>query len=161
MQATLIVVGGVHNGKKIPLTVADFLIGRDATCHLRPNSKDVELQHCVLRARDDLLYLHDGGRGTRCNGRWLIGGELQLLDGDKLQIGPLTFQLALTTPVVPAQPKLDTDSLLVVEDQDTGLRPAVGQPSTKASAEETAVIPAPPPVKTDKHLDSHEVLCLS
>ena len=57
MAVTLIVQKGVHRGKRIPITVAEFLIGRDPECHLRPSSKDVQWLHCAIVTRDGVAFL--------------------------------------------------------------------------------------------------------
>ena len=38
MKISLVVAQGVHTGKVIPVTAAEFVIGRDPQCHLRPAS---------------------------------------------------------------------------------------------------------------------------
>lgn len=99
MQLSLLVVGGVHHGKEIPITVSEFRIGRDAKCHLRPASDDVSRMHCALVVRpDDRVFLRDYGssNGTILNRRMLVHGEVQLEDGDTIEVGPLMFKLRLT-----------------------------------------------------------------
>ena len=161
MQANLIVVGGVHSGRKIPLHVAEFLIGRDASCHLRPSSKDVEPQHCAILSRNQALYLRDAGHGTRCDGRLLIGGELQLRDGDTLEVGPLAFRLAIDAAVILSVEKVDAQEFLVPTAHDTVHR-AGAAPGGEQSPDETAIIdmPSAPPVPTGPLEDSNEIICL-
>ncbi len=96
MQVTLTVVGGVHDGKQIPITVNEFRIGRDAKCHLRPASEDVSRNHCAIIIRpDQRLFLRDYGssNGTILNQRLLVHGEVQLENGDMIEVGPLMFRL--------------------------------------------------------------------
>jgi pSer/pThr/pTyr-binding forkhead associated (FHA) protein len=108
MQVILTVVGGIHNGRQIAITVPVFLIGRDPACHLRPASPEVSRQHCAIVLREQRAFLRDYGsrNGTTVNHRVLMHGELQLEDGDLIEVGPLVFKVALseaaTTEVAPA-----------------------------------------------------------
>ena len=113
MQVHLSVAGGIHDGRKIPINVPEFLIGRDPKCHLRPASNDVSRLHCAIVIRSGIVFLRDYGssNGTYLNKRMLVHGELQLENGDLIQVGPLTFQLVIT-----------------------------GEPAVKPSADETATI---------------------
>jgi pSer/pThr/pTyr-binding forkhead associated (FHA) protein len=120
MQVLLTVVGGVHHGRKIPIPGPEFLIGRDAKCHLRPASADVSRQHCAILIRQDKVFLKDYGssNGTILNRRMLVHGELQLEDGDNIQVGPLTFMVNISAasakkpdePVI--SPLLPTDNII-------------------------------------------------
>jgi hypothetical protein len=117
MQKTLVTLGGMYHGKVIPLLVSEFRIGRDSKCHLRPASTDISRLHCAITTRPDgRMFIRDFGSacGTIVNQRYLIGGELELHDGDVLEIGPLMFRFhvqaametspaseATTAPMVP------------------------------------------------------------
>jgi pSer/pThr/pTyr-binding forkhead associated (FHA) protein len=95
MQKSLVALGGMNHGKVIPLIVNEFRIGRDAGCHLRPASTDVSRLHCAIMTKPDgRVFIRDlsSANGTIVNERYLIGGELQLHDGDVLEIGPLMFR---------------------------------------------------------------------
>src|SRR5438093_1247768 len=112
MQATLIVVGGIFDGRILPLKGPEFTVGRDSTCHLRPSSNEVGHQHCAFVLRDERVCLRDGGssHGTRINGRRLLGGELELKNGDTIKVGPLTFRLSLVVEsFAPAASSTETD----------------------------------------------------
>src|SRR5262249_30045201 len=69
---------------------------------VRPNSDWVSRQHCMLRVSEDGVYLRDLGsrNGTLVNGSRLKG-ECRLEHGDKLQVGPLVFQLVLDAEAGP------------------------------------------------------------
>jgi predicted component of type VI protein secretion system len=98
MQLFLVVVGGVHHGREIPIPVTEFRIGRDAKCHLRPASDDVSRMHCALiQHPDGRVFLRDYGssNGTILNRRMLVHGEMQLEDGDTIEVGPLMFRLKI------------------------------------------------------------------
>jgi len=95
MRVSLTVaVPGDMEGKQIPVTIAEFLIGRDPACHLCPGSPRVGKRHCALLVRHNKVFLKnfDHATGTYVNDR-RIDGEVQLMHGDLLKIGPLLFQL--------------------------------------------------------------------
>jgi pSer/pThr/pTyr-binding forkhead associated (FHA) protein len=96
MKISLVVAQGVHTGKVIPVTSADFVIGRDPQCQLRPASPAVSKQHCALSARDGKVYLRDCGstNGTFLNDEQ-IAGEREVKTGDRLRVGPLEFDLRI------------------------------------------------------------------
>lgn len=97
MTVTLTVMGGKHNGRQIPVHVPEFRIGRDQRCHLRPNSPDVSRFHCAIIQRPKGVFIKDYGskNGTLVNHRLLQGGELQLQDGDIIEVGPLAFIVSI------------------------------------------------------------------
>jgi pSer/pThr/pTyr-binding forkhead associated (FHA) protein len=96
MKISLVVAQGVHAGKVIPVTSADFVIGRDPQCQLRPASPAVSKQHCAVSARDGKVYLRDCGstNGTFLNDEQ-IAGEREVKTGDRLRVGPLEFDLRI------------------------------------------------------------------
>jgi len=114
MQVSLTVVGGVHDGRKIGINVPEFLIGRDAKCHLRPASNDVSRLHCAIVIRQGIVFLRDYGssNGTYLNKRMLVHGELQLEDGDLIQVGPLTFRIAIASEPSPRPSPEDASVIL-------------------------------------------------
>jgi len=87
----LLVVGGVHDGRAIPLRTP-FLIGRATDCHLRPASAAVSLRHCAIEDREGQVFIQDLGstNGTFINDDRL-NSDCPLRDGDELCIGPLRF----------------------------------------------------------------------
>jgi predicted component of type VI protein secretion system len=93
MTVNLIVLSEVHQGRRIPVAVPEFLIGRDPNCHLRAASSDVGRLHCAIVTKRGRVFLRDESRteGTLLNRRLLLGGEVQLVDGDHIAIGPLLF----------------------------------------------------------------------
>jgi pSer/pThr/pTyr-binding forkhead associated (FHA) protein len=128
MHVALKVVNGIHRNKVIPITVPEFKIGRDPSCQLRPASEDVSREHCAIIIRpDQRVFLRDYGsrNGTILNHRMLVHGELQLENGDLIEVGPLTFRLSITAdeiieatiaePTTPS-PAPKSESALEVED---------------------------------------------
>src|SRR5688500_7357557 len=94
MKLSLMVADGVHKGKLIPIPVAEFVIGRDENCQLRPSSPAVSKRHCAIHVRGDKVFVQDFGstNGTFVNDQ-PVTGETEVKDGDKLVVGPLVFQI--------------------------------------------------------------------
>lgn len=92
MKLSLVITQGTQQGKAIPITKTEFVIGRDAQCNLRPASQHVSKKHCALRAKGDRVFVEDFGS---TNGTFLndepVKGEREIHDGDRLRIGPLDF----------------------------------------------------------------------
>ncbi|MER3416330.1 MAG: hypothetical protein C4297_08995 [Gemmataceae bacterium] len=97
VKVALTVLGGVHDGRCIPLHSTEFVIGREEGCHLRPVSMEVSRRHCAIIQRAGKVYLRDFGsrNGTILNGRVPVRGEVELVDGDCLQVGPLAFRVRI------------------------------------------------------------------
>lgn len=106
LKVLLIVVQGKPEGKTIPITGPVFRIGRGLDCHLRPNSEEVSRAHTEITLTDTEAIVRDLGsrNGTRVNGKMLDGSHT-LKSGELLQIGPLTFAIAIQgAPVAVAAP---------------------------------------------------------
>ncbi|HEV3162575.1 MAG TPA: FHA domain-containing protein [Isosphaeraceae bacterium] len=103
MKVQLIVVQGKPEGKQIPLAGPSFKIGRGETCHLRPNSELVSREHAEFLISADKVVVKDLGsrNGTLVNGKALTS-EFILKNGDLVQVGPLTFAVAIQGVVAPA-----------------------------------------------------------
>src|SRR5947207_7238149 len=104
MKVSLVVAAGSHEGRQIPLTGPQFLIGRDPQCQLRPASQAVSKQHCAVIVRDGKVYLQDFGstNGTVVNDGVVKGEERQLKNNDSVKIGPLDFTVRIE-PTVPVE----------------------------------------------------------
>jgi predicted component of type VI protein secretion system len=100
MDMKLVVLGGKHPGQEIPVVVSEFLIGRAPECKLRPNSDMVSRRHCVITVTEGRATIRDLGsrNGTIVNGQ-KIPGEHELRTGDKIKVGPLEFEVLLSTSV--------------------------------------------------------------
>jgi pSer/pThr/pTyr-binding forkhead associated (FHA) protein len=92
MKLSLVVNEGVHKGKIIAIPHKQFLIGRDAQCHLRPASNMISKRHCALMIRGDKVFIRDfdSTNGTMVNDV-PVKGETELKNDDRLLIGPLSF----------------------------------------------------------------------
>ena len=83
MKVSLVVTTGSHEGRSIPLTGPQFLIGRDPQCQLRPASQAISKLHCAILVRDGKVYLKDFGstNGTLVNDALVQDTEVELADG--------------------------------------------------------------------------------
>jgi predicted component of type VI protein secretion system len=122
MNVKLLVVHGRPQGKCLVFPRGEFVFGRGAECHIRPNSDWVSRQHCLLRVTDEALYLRDlcSRNGTLVNGVRVVG-ERCLAHGDHLQVGPLVFEVhleATETAEAQAVPRGSEETGFYV--QDTG-----------------------------------------
>jgi predicted component of type VI protein secretion system len=92
----VVLVPGKSEGQAIPITSPQFFVGRDRHCQLRPSSPEISNRHCALVLRDGRAFLRDfdSTNGTFLNGQ-RIQGEMRLLDGDCLRVGPLTFLICI------------------------------------------------------------------
>jgi predicted component of type VI protein secretion system len=99
----LMVTQGPWTGTLIPMKTSQFHIGRGPQCHLRPSSSQVEDYHCSIMARDDRFFLCDRNsiKGTFLNDRQVFG-KVELLDRDGLRVGPLQFQVKISSEPSPA-----------------------------------------------------------
>jgi predicted component of type VI protein secretion system len=102
IKVLLIVVQGKPEGKTIPITGPTFKVGRSDTCHLRPNSDLISREHAEISVGEDSATIRDLGsrNGTMLNGRTLTG-TATLKSGDLVQVGPLTFAVAVQGATVP------------------------------------------------------------
>lgn len=137
MKFSLIVrTPGKMEGKAIPITLSQFLIGRDKQCQLRPASPVVSNRHCALQVREERAFVRDfeSTNGTFVNDQ-SVKGEQELHDGDRLQVGPMLFEVRLEKtaapkPAPPASPKPSVETaddeamaallLALPEGQDAG-----------------------------------------
>src|SRR5262249_35864056 len=92
MKLSLLVSQGKAEGKVIPITVPQFIIGRDPQCHLRPASSLISKRHCAILIRNGVVYIRDfnSTNGTVLNDQ-PVKGERELRNDDNLKVGPLSF----------------------------------------------------------------------
>jgi predicted component of type VI protein secretion system len=106
MKLSLVVLNpGKMEGKAIPVGLAEFMIGRDPACHLRPTSQLISKRHCALLVKGNKVFVRDfkSTNGTLVNDR-LVEGECELFHQDHLKIGPLEFRLLIEVPVTAPTP---------------------------------------------------------
>ena len=97
MKLSLVVkAAGTQIGKVLPISLSQFVIGRDPQCHLRPASPMISKRHCALVQRDGKVFVQDFGstNGTTVNDE-PVKDEIELQHGDKLKIGPLLFEVLI------------------------------------------------------------------
>jgi predicted component of type VI protein secretion system len=145
MKVQLVVVRGKPEGKVIPLVGPNFKIGRGETCHLRPNSEQVSREHAEFTISGESIVVRDLGsrNGTLVNGKALTAESCRLRDRDLVQVGPLTFAVAiLDAPAVakaaasPMSPKPASPDDVSGDDIDSWL---VGPNSVVTADQPTAV----------------------
>jgi pSer/pThr/pTyr-binding forkhead associated (FHA) protein len=161
MKVNLVVTtAGPNNGRTIPITAAEFLIGRDPDCQLRPASPAISKHHCKIAIRDGQVYVSDMGstNGTEVNGA-IITDEVVVVHGTKLKVGPLEFNFDIRLPQrksdstpLPEQLKVLTPSL---EAFAAAVGPAANPAAAKAPAASAAPAPKPAPAAA-KPKSAHE-----
>lgn len=138
MKLSLVVGQGAAKGKLIPISLPQFVIGRDSKCHLRPVSQTISKRHCELHIRDGKAFAKDLGstNGTFIN-EVQLKGERELHDGDVLKVGPLDFGVRIE---VEAAVEAQVESPTQVE-KETQVPPP--PPPPKAPAKPAAAPKAP------------------
>ncbi len=147
MKISLMVLSaGNAAGKALPINAAQFIIGRDPGCNLRPASAMISKRHCAVLVKTGKVYLRDFGstNGTFVNDQ-PVKGEVALNDGDVLKVGPLSFKVVIeaepapTKPTPPPKPKSadisdeDAAAALLSIDDETG-SVSVGSAETDENA---------------------------
>jgi len=71
----------------------DIVIGRDRRCDISIDDPFMSQRHAEILFREGVYYLSDLGstNGTLLNGNSVLGDPIELLNGDKLEIGQLMF----------------------------------------------------------------------
>lgn len=118
MKLSLIVLTpGKQQGKILNISLAQFLIGRDVQCHLRPASPMISKRHCALIQRDGKVFIRDfaSTNGTLLNEK-PVEGEVELHHDDQLKVGPLHFAVRLeaSAPVSSPTPAPPTKATATV-----------------------------------------------
>ncbi len=98
MKLSLIVLSaGKAEGQRLAIPLAQFLIGRDPQCHLRPVSELISKRHCAIIKKGEQAFIRDFGslNGTFVNDE-KVEGQRELKNGDTLKAGPLHFSVEIT-----------------------------------------------------------------
>src|SRR5207302_9575508 len=104
MEKRLVVLAeGKAKGHNIPISLPQFIIGRDAQCQLRPASPMISKRHCAGLVKGGKAFVRDFGstNGTFVNEE-PVKGERELHNDDTLKVGPLLFRVALEAAVTAA-----------------------------------------------------------
>lgn len=145
MKVSLVVAEGVHQGKMIPVTVTEFLIGRDPECQLRPASPQVSKKHCAVVVREGKVFVRDFGstNGTFINDEQ-VAGDREVKTGDRFRAGPLAFdiKIEMTGAKPAAKPAPAAAAPAKVAATSTAVAPAT-QPMEKPKSKSSPVIAAP------------------
>jgi predicted component of type VI protein secretion system len=144
MKLSLVVQtpGNKMDGKVLEIKLAQFLVGRDPQCHLRPASALISKRHCALLQRDGKAYVRDfdSTNGTFVNDQ-PVKGEVELKHNDKLKIGPLLFGVVLETGA-------DVNRPTPPPPTRAPKTQAISAPSINSSTEATAAIQTDPTTTT-------------
>jgi anti-anti-sigma factor len=133
----LIVETGRAKGREVEIRTPRFLIGRDQQCQLRPNSNAISRLHTAIEQRDGRVFVRDlnSQMGTIINDQVLHGEEVEVFNGDRLQIEFLQFSFALESQTpAPAQPEAPVNTT-----KDGSLSGLFGAHATDASADTTII----------------------
>lgn len=96
MQVKIKLLKGSSKDKEVKIPVPSCLIGREAECHLRPQSDAVSRKHCEIVSTDKEVVIRDlkSRNGVYVNGS-KVDGEAVLLTGDHVRVGPLEFEMII------------------------------------------------------------------
>lgn len=106
MKLSLVVLSeGKAKGQTVPITLSQFLIGRDPQCQLRPASAAISKRHCAVLIKGGKVFVRDfdSTNGTLINDE-RVKGERQLQHDDTLKIGPLAFRVVIETSTAVTKP---------------------------------------------------------
>ena len=109
MRVQLVVKNaGKQQGMVIPVTVRQFVIGREEGCQLRPASDLISKKHCAILIATQGVFVEDfkSTNGTKVNGI-VIDGRVAIKHGDSLSVGTLEFELQILADA-PAQASATT-----------------------------------------------------
>jgi anti-anti-sigma factor len=97
MEFKLIATTGRARGQAVEIRAVKFFIGRHGNCQLRPDIAGLAGIHALIEERDSRLYLRDFGAegGTGINDRVLHAKEMEVFDGDLIQVGPMVLTLSI------------------------------------------------------------------
>src|SRR5467141_657754 len=99
MKLSLVVLSeGKASGQSIPITLSQFVIGRDPQCNLRPASAIISKRHCAVLQKAGKFFVRDfdSTNGTFINDKQ-VTGEAPLKHVDVPKVGPLAFRVVLET----------------------------------------------------------------
>ena len=97
MKVSLVVLtAGKAAGQTVPITLSQFIIGRDPQCNLRPASAVISKRHCAVLQKAGKFFVRDfdSTNGTFVNEEQ-IKGERELKHEDTLKVGPLSFRVMI------------------------------------------------------------------
>ena len=117
----LIFGAGSTKARAVAVDGERVVIGRDPSCQIRPDSAAVSRMHTSIERRGERVFVHDLGsvNGTFHNGRLLRDEATEAHDGDRIELGPVSFTIAVgSTDTAPAAIDELVMSWLRTEDDD-------------------------------------------
>jgi pSer/pThr/pTyr-binding forkhead associated (FHA) protein len=146
MKLRLIIIAPEHwKGTVVPVGCTPYLIGRDGSCQLRFKSSTIAMHHCAVLVRDHRVFIRTLAEpsSTLVNNE-PVQGELEVEQGDRVQLGHLTFAIRIEQTV--KAPTGDEPSLAREEVDETAaeLLLAMDQEETSQPAPEQYVLHAEP-----------------
>ena len=156
LRVRLVVESGKVKGQAIEINESVFTIGRDPTCQLRPNNPTISRKHALIERREGRVFVRDLGttNGTILNDRVLRGEEFEVLDGDHVQLGPLSFSLSIesagfdpneTATIVPGSSSRLLDDEVNADDPTAEIEATLMIPPAAPTAAEPSRNPASKP----------------
>jgi pSer/pThr/pTyr-binding forkhead associated (FHA) protein len=96
MRVSLVVTKGKREGKVLPISAPQFVIGRHKECQLRASGTTISQHHCAVLVRNDKVLVHDfdSTNGTFVNGH-RVHGEQEVASDDLLELGRLAFRIRI------------------------------------------------------------------
>jgi pSer/pThr/pTyr-binding forkhead associated (FHA) protein len=96
---------GKSEGQLIPVNLAQFVIGRDPQCNLRPASALISKRHCAVIIRGERAFLRDfdSTNGTFVNDQ-PVKNEIEIQNKDRLKVGPLLFEVRIESKAAVNRP---------------------------------------------------------
>ena len=106
LATCLVVESGSARGRSLPIRDRAIVIGRDPGCQVRSDHAFLSRRHAEVRTDGDRVLLRDLGstNGTILNDAQVGRDEVEVRVGDRLQIGPLKFLVALDNRAMPKLP---------------------------------------------------------
>ena len=106
LAACLVVESGPAKGRSLPIRDRGIVIGRDPGCQVRSNHAFLSRRHAEVRTLGNRVLLRDLGstNGTLLNDSAVGVDDVEVQEGDRLQIGPLKFRVALVPKSTPKSP---------------------------------------------------------
>jgi len=147
----LVLTSGKQEGKVLEIKLPQFLIGRDAQCHLRPASALISKRHCALIQKEGKVFIRDFGstNGTFVNDE-RVEGERELHNDDQLKVGPVAFAIRLEADAKPT-----TKTPAPPTKAEAGKAPAL-QTSSKPATPGKSDTPAPATVSKPANADEED-----
>jgi pSer/pThr/pTyr-binding forkhead associated (FHA) protein len=164
MKLSLVVLTpGKMQGQVLEIKLAQFLVGRDPQCQLRPASALISKRHCALLQRDGKVFVRDfdSTNGTFVNDQ-PVKGEVELKHDNQLKIGPLLFGVRIdaTAPVNRPTPPPPTRTP-TTKTVKPGTPAAPAKPSVSAPTPPPSTAPKPEPAASSSGDDDIAAMLLS